>query len=305
MSKNVCIAVAALCSLVPGLSAEQPEASTQMPPQNVARAAAPAAGAAASATASTPPAAPADYVIGPQDVLSITVFDQADLSGKYPVELDGSFTFPLVGRISAGGLSVRQFETMLRAKLADGYFKNPQITVSIDQYKSQRIFIIGEVRAPGAYALDRKLTLIEALAKAGSTTPSASDEVLVVRSHGSTGPVLPGEASAKDVQKFNLKELQSGTLTQNPGLDDGDTIYVSRAELVYIFGQIRNPGSYPILRDTTVLQALSLAGGVTPNGAMGRIKILRMVNGEKKEVKVKLTDKVQPDDTIVVPERYF
>jgi polysaccharide export outer membrane protein len=246
-----------------------------------------------------------DYTIGAQDVLSITVFDQTDLSGKYPVELDGTFSFPLVGRVTAGGLSVRQFENELRRKLSDGYFKNPQITVSVEQYRSQRVFIIGEVRAAGPYSLTGDMTLIEALAKAGSTTPSASDEVLVVRGQGAKGPVLPGQASETDIQRFNLKDLQSGTLAQNPNLHDGDTIYIARAELVYVFGQVKNPGSYAIKSDTTILQALSLAGGVTPNGAMGRIRILRIVDGEKKDVKVKLTDVVQPGDTIVVPERYF
>jgi polysaccharide biosynthesis/export protein len=246
-----------------------------------------------------------DYTIGAQDVLSVTVFDQADLSGKYPVELDGTFSFPLVGRVTAGGLSVRQFENELRKKLSDGYFKNPQITVSVEQYRSQRVFIIGEVRSAGPYPLTGGMTLIEALAKAGSTTPSASDEVLVVRGQGAKGPVLPGQASDTDIQRFNLKDLQSGTLAQNPNLHDGDTIYVARAELVYVFGQVKSPGSFAIKSDTTILQALSLAGGVTPNGAMGRIKILRIVDGEKKEVKVKLTDTVQPGDTIVVPERYF
>jgi polysaccharide biosynthesis/export protein len=251
----------------------------------------------------SPDGAAPDYTIGAQDVLSITVFDQADLSGKYPVELDGTFSFPLVGRVTAGGLSVRQFENELRRKLSDGYFKNPQITVSVEQYRSQRVFIIGEVRGAGTYPLTGDMTLIEALAKAGSTTPSASDEVLVVRGQGAKGPVLPGQANDTDIQRFNLKDLQSGTLAQN--LHDGDTIYVARAELVYVFGQVKNPGSYAIRSDTTILQALSLAGGVTPNGAMGRIKILRIVDGDKKEVKVKLTDVIQPGDTIVVPERYF
>jgi polysaccharide biosynthesis/export protein len=253
----------------------------------------------------SPDGAAPDYTIGAQDVLSITVFDQADLSGKYPVELDGTFSFPLVGRVTAGGLSVRQFENELRRKLSDGYFKNPQITVSVEQYRSQRVFIIGEVRGAGTYPLTGDMTLIEALAKAGSTTPSASDEVLVVRGQGAKGPVLPGQANDTDIQRFNLKDLQSGTLAQNPNLHDGDTIYVARAELVYVFGQVKNPGSYAIRSDTTILQALSLAGGVTPNGAMGRIKILRIVDGDKKEVKVKLTDVIQPGDTIVVPERYF
>ena len=248
-----------------------------------------------------------DYVIGPQDVLSIAVFDQTDLGGKYAVELDGSFTFPLVGRVQAGGMTIRNFELELKKKLAEGFFKNPQVTVAIEQYRSQRVFVTGEVRSPGAYPLTGDMTLIEALAKAGSTTPNASEQVVVVRgTKGAEGPLVPDAPDDKEIFRFNLKDLQSGSSTvRNIDLRDGDTIYVARAELMYVFGQVKNPSAYPAKTDTTVLQALSLAGGVTPNGAMNRTKIIRIVNGDKKEISVKLTDIVQPGDTIMVPERYF
>lgn len=248
-----------------------------------------------------------DYVIGAQDVLSIAVFDQADLGGKYAVELDGSFTFPLVGRVKAGGMTIRNFEAELKKKLAEGFFKNPQVTVAIEQYRSQRVFVTGEVRSPGAYPLTGDMTLIEALAKAGSTTPNASEEAVVVRSgKAADGPVALDTPGSKEILRFNLKDLQSGAASvRNIGLRDGDTIYVARAELVYVFGEVKSPASYPIKTDTTVLQALSLAGGVTPNGAINRTKIIRIVNGDKKEISVKLTEIVQPGDTIMVPERYF
>ena len=247
-----------------------------------------------------------DYVIGPQDVLSITVFDQADLGGKYSVELDGSFTFPLVGRVQAGGMTIRDFEAELKKRLADGYFRNPQVTVAIEQYRSQRVFVTGEVRNPGAYALTGDMTLIEALAKAGSTTQNASDEVLVVRgARGGQAAAAPG-AEGRETVRLNLQRLQSGTAaSENLDLRDGDTIYVARAELTYVLGQVKNPGSYPIRSDTTLLQALSLAGGVTPTGAMNRTRIVRQRNGTKTEIKAKLTDIVQPGDTILVPERFF
>jgi len=248
-----------------------------------------------------------DYVIGPQDVLSITVFDQADLGGKYAVELDGSFTFPLVGRVHAGGMTIRNFEVDLKKKLAEGFFRNPQVTVAIEQYRSQRVFVTGEVRSPGAYALTGDMTLIEALAKAGSTTPNASEEVVVVRgTKDAEGPVALETPGDKEILRLNLKDLQSGSsAVRNIDLRDGDTIYVARAELVYVFGEVKNPAAYPIKTDTTVLQALSLAGGVTPNGAMNRTRIIRIVQGDKRELTVKLTDIVRPGDTIMVPERYF
>jgi len=248
----------------------------------------------------------ADYVIGAQDVLTIQVFDQADLGGKYTVEADGTFSFPLVGRVTAGGLTLRAFEGALKGKLADGYFRNPQVTVAVEQYRSQRVFVMGEVRGPGPVPLTGGMTLIEALARAGSTQPTASGEVAVVRApQGVKGPAMPNQNGGTEVFRASIRDLESGSLSQNIELRDGDTIFVPRAETAYVFGQVKNPGGYALQKDTTVLQALSLAGGVTENGAMNRLKVMRIVGGTKKEVKVKLTDVVKAGDTIIVPERYF
>jgi polysaccharide export outer membrane protein len=247
-----------------------------------------------------------DYVIGPQDVLTIQVFDQADLGGKYSVETDGTFSFPLIGRVRAGGLTLRSFEGELRKRLADGFFRNPQVTVGIEQYRSQRVFVMGEVRQPGPVALTGGMTLIEALARAGSTLPTASGEVSIVRAtQGAKGPVLPDQGEAAEVFNASIRQLESGSLKRNIELRDGDTIFVPRAQTVYVFGQVKNPGAYAVQKETTVLQALSLAGGVNENGAMNRVRVARIVKGEKQEIKVKLTDLVQPGDTLIVPERYF
>jgi len=247
-----------------------------------------------------------DYTIGPQDVLSIAVLNQADLGGKFAVELDGSFSFPLIGRVVASGLTIPGLETELRTRLANGFFNNPRLTVAIEQYRSQRVFVTGEVKNAGAYALVGDMTLIEVLAKAGSTTPAAGDEVVIVPGRSPGAAEAAAAAGESDVVRVNLKDLQSGAATvPNIDLRDGDTIYVPRAELAYVYGQVRNPGSYPISAGTTVLQALSLAGGVTPTGATNRLNVIRVVNGEKKELRIKLTDVLQPGDTIVVPERFF
>lgn len=250
-----------------------------------------------------------DYVVGPQDVLAITVWDQADLSGKFTVEADGSFTFPLIGRVHAGGLTLRAVEAEMVKKLADGYFKNPQVTVMVDTYRSQRVFIVGEVRVPGTYTLTGSMSLIEALSRAGSTTPAASSEVIIVHApegKGASGPVLPEQSSPSQTVHVDLNDLQRGGAAENITLRDGDTVFVPRAATIYVFGQVKNPGAYALqTKETTVMQALALAGGVTDRGAAGRVKIVRIVNGAKKEIKVKLTDLVQPDDTLVVPERFF
>jgi polysaccharide biosynthesis/export protein len=253
-------------------------------------------------------APPTNYIVGPQDILTITSFDQADLTGKYPVDADGTFTFPLIGRVKAGGLTLRELEAELKRMLKDGaIFKDPQLAVSIETYRSQKVHIVGEVRTPGTFALRGDMSLIEAIAAAGSSLPTASGEALIVRAkagESTTGPVMPN-GNDTDVTTVDLKELQSGALSQNVKLRDGDTIFVPRAETVYVFGQVKSPGAYPIQRNTTVLQALSLAGGVTERGATGRIKIVRIEKGKTIEVRVQLNDLVRPGDTIMVPERFF
>jgi polysaccharide export outer membrane protein len=265
---------------------------------------------AASLRAQTPPPAVVDYVVGAQDVLTITCYDQADLSGKFTVETDGTFTYPLIGRVKVGGLTLRQVESQVKTRLVDdGYFRNPQITVAVDTYKSQKVFIVGEVRTPGTYPLSGDMNLVEALARAGSTLPSASGEAIIVHPSAggkASGPTLPTQDSATDIDRVDLHDLQNGVFSQNAALRDGDTIFVPRAESVYVFGQVKNPGAYALQqRNTTVLQALSLAGGVTDRGTTSRVKIMRIINGEKREIKVKLTDLVQPGDTVVVSERFF
>jgi polysaccharide export outer membrane protein len=255
------------------------------------------------------PVAVTDYVVGPQDVLTITSYDQADLSGKFAVEADGTFTYPLIGRFRAGGFTLRQVEENLKKRLKDeGYFRNPQVTVAVEQYKSQKVFIVGEVRTPGSYTLSGNMNLVEAIARAGSTLPSASGEVVIVHAgENASGPTVPdADDDTKELVRVNLRDLENGAFSQNALLKDGDTVFVPRAQSVYVFGQVKNPGAYGLQQpNTTVLQALALAGGVTDRGTMARIKIIRIVNGEKKELKVKLTDLVQPGDTIVVPERFF
>jgi len=246
------------------------------------------------ATGAAAPAAAESYVVGPLDVLVINSYDQADLSGKFTVETDGSFTYPLIGRVHVGGLTLRAAEQLIEKNLtAGGFFKAPQITVSIEQYRSQKIHIVGEVRTPGTYPISGNMRLVEVLALAGSTTPMASGEVVIVH-----------ESNKSD--RVDLRELENGDLTQNVRLVNGDTLFVQRAENVYVFGQVKAPGAYPFRqKKTTVLQALSLAGGVTERGSTTRIQIVRIVDGKQKEIDARLDDVVEPRDTIVVPERFF
>src|SRR5215467_8907312 len=156
-----------------------------------------------------------DYRVGPQDVLTITSYDQADLSGKFTVEADGTFTYPLIGRVKAGGLTLRGLEESLKTRLKDeGFFRNPQVTVSVETYKSQKIYVIGEVRMPGSIPLSGDMNLVEAIARAGSTLPTASGEAIIVHATpGATGPAQPSDSA--NGERVDLLALQNGATKQN------------------------------------------------------------------------------------------
>jgi polysaccharide export outer membrane protein len=248
-----------------------------------------------------------DYVVGPQDVLTITVYGQNDLNGQFRVDTDGTFTFPLLGRVKAAELTVRQLEGEM-ARLLKEFVKAPMVSVAVGQYKSRRLFIVGEVRSPGPYVLTGNMSLIEAIALAGSALPTSSGEALIVRG-SANGPTLaapmPPSGDKPDVTRVDLDALQRGHLDQNIALQDGDTIFIPRADIVYLLGHVRNPGVYPIRRGTTVLQALALAGGVTDRGAANRIDVERIENGIKVRVRVTPDELVRGGDTLIIPAKYF
>ena len=255
------------------------------------------------------PPDPRLYTVGPNDVLLVTVYNQPQLSGKFAVEADGTLAFPLLGRLQAGGLSVRAIEDTVRQRLAAGFVNDPQVNVTVDQYRSQQIFVMGEVKQPGSLQFTGSMTLIEALARAGSMTEHAGTDVVIVRSSNASGSAAPAQnpnAPGDDTVRVNLQSLQSGALSQNVPLRAGDTIFVPRAETVFVSGEVRNPGEY-VMRSSgmTVRQALALAGGVSERGSSRRIQIVRMVNGKEETVSATLQMPLKAGDTIVVHERYF
>ena len=248
------------------------------------------------------------YVVGPNDVLTITVYNQPQLSGKFAVEADGTLAFPLVGRVNVGGRSIRAVEDDVRDRLAAGYLKNPQVSVTVEQYRSQQIFVIGEVRQPGSLQFTGSMTLIEAIARAGSTTERAGTEAVVVRSpNGSAATAPAAEANAPNAEtiRVNLQGLQTGALSQNVALRPGDTVFVPRAETVFVSGQVQTPGEYVMRKGMTVRQVLALAGGVNERGSTRRIQIIRQVDGKQVTMGADLQKLVEPGDTVVVRERFF
>jgi polysaccharide biosynthesis/export protein len=246
-----------------------------------------------------------DYVVGAQDVLKVTVFDEPQLSGMFRVDTDGAFTYPFLGRIKAVGQTLRSIEGELARMLGDGYVRRPQVAIEVEQYRSRSIFVVGEVRSPGKYPLTGEMTLIEAIAQAGSTTQTAGAEVLVLHpADTAAGSELqPGATPSSRTTRVNLTDLQSGRVLNDVILHEGDTVFVPKAERFFVTGQVRTPGAYTFERGMTVLQAISLAGGLSEKGSNRGIRVVRVVNGQKKEIGVKLTDVVQPNDTLVVRQR--
>jgi polysaccharide export outer membrane protein len=249
-----------------------------------------------------PPTQRPDYIVGPQDVLKVTVFDEPQLSGTFRVDTDGSFTYPFVGRVQAVGQTLRTIEGELAKMLGQGYVRNPQVSIEVEQYRSRSFFVVGEVRSPGRYPLVGDMTLIEALAQAGSTTSAAGSELLILHAQQPGQPASDADTASRTT-RVNLADLQSGKLANNIVLREGDTVFVAKAERIFVTGHVRNPGAFVWERGITVLQAIALAGGLSERGSTRGIKVIRAVDGEKREVGVKTVDALEPGDTIVVRQR--
>jgi len=248
------------------------------------------------------------YLVGQGDVLKVAVWSQPELSGEFTVDVTGGILLPLIGAVKAAGLPVEQIERDIRDRLADGYVVSPQVSISVAQFKSQRVFVIGEVKLPGVVPLTGALTLVEALTRVGSLTEMAGGDLVVIRpadGQAVNGPVLASDSGARELLRVDVRLLQSKGPTSNILLKDGDTVVVPRAEVVYVIGQVNAPGAFTYERDMSVLQVISKANGVNDVGTTKRLKILRIVDGKRTEVKASLGDKLQPGDTVVVASRWF
>lgn len=255
-----------------------------------------------------------EYQIGSEDVLQIMVWDHDDLNREVYISREGEFSYPLIGSVHADGLTIGQLEEEIKTRLAGRYIVNPQVTVTVKEYKSKRIFLLGEAggtegrgKGPGAYPLTGKTTLVEILSLAGGLTKDSGTEVTVIRPKNAHGSPVPLEKAGKEdeVIKINLRKLLEGDTSQNIYLEPNDTIYVSKAEYFYVYGEVNSPGRYTLEKGTTVLKAITTAGGVTEKAAVNKTKVVREREGAKAEMPVKMTDPVEPEDIVMVPESFF
>jgi polysaccharide export outer membrane protein len=248
------------------------------------------------------------YILGPDDVLRITVYDHPDLSHEVTVAPDGSLTYPLVGKFHVIGLNVEALEQQLARSLADGYVVNPQVSVTVTRYRGRHVYVIGAVRNPGVYPLQHNATVLEFISQAGGITPEAGWSVVLVRAaenvNGSGSQTPAGQESAPALH-IDLDKLFAGQLPQPIRLASGDTIYVPQAGYFFISGEVTRPGRYRLERGMTVQQAIALAGGFTRFAGENRLRIKRVVAGQLGEFQAQPDDRLEADDVLIVPESAF
>jgi len=246
-----------------------------------------------------------EYMVGPQDRLAITVVDEPNLTRVVTVGADGSFDYPFIGLVKATGVSIRGIQQDITARLKEKYLRNPQVSIEVETYRSQVVYVWGQVKMPGAVTLMGNISLTEALAKAGSPTPDAGSYIEINRKPGPAAADGPVAQSPAAPERISMAELQSGR-AQNVYLSDGDTIFVPKAEMFFVTGYVRNGGPFLHQEGMTVAKAISMAGGVTEKGSRTRLRMTRVVNGRQVVIKdVKLDDPVQPGDSIEVLSRLW
>jgi polysaccharide export outer membrane protein len=248
-----------------------------------------------------------EYMVGPQDRLSIAVVDEPTLTRVITVGSDGSFDYPFIGAVRAAGMSLRAIQQDITARLKEKYLRNPQVSIEVDSYRSQVVYVWGQVKSPGAVQLMGNISLTEALAKAGSPTPDAGSYIEINRRPPAAG--VP-DASAAAVpppppERVEMTELQSGR-AQNILLSDGDTVFVPKAEMVFVTGYVKNGGPFLHEMGMTVSRVISMAGGVAEKGSRNRIRITRVIDGKQVLIKdVKLGDVIRPGDSVEVLSRLW
>jgi polysaccharide export outer membrane protein len=242
-----------------------------------------------------------EYAVGPQDVINVRIYGEEKLSGRIRVDSDGTFPFEYLGRVKAEGMTPAQIEGYLTKALGDGYLRSPQISVEVVEYRSQSVFVTGEVRSPNKYSLPGNSTLMDLLTLAGSVTPNAGNWVQIT--HARKGVELLGPTASTDYDmRVNLRDIQTGK-AQNIKMRDGDTIFVPKAERVWVVGQVRNPQGVIYDEGMTVFEAIAAAGGITEKGSNSRIEIIRIENGRRRSIDAKQTDLLKPGDQVNVRTR--
>lgn len=240
----------------------------------------------------------ADYLVGPGDVLGISVYDNEDLTTKVRVSSSGTIVMPLLGQVEVQGGTVNAITDKITRLLADGYLVNPQVNIFIEEYRSKKVVVLGNVRTPGLIELSGPTNFLELVSKAGGLEKDAGDTATIQRKKDS------GAATVIVIDLLAL--IEKGDLSQNMQITDGDTVFISKAGMCFITGEVEKPGTYACGDGTTVLRLVALAGGFNGKAAKSSINVVRIVNNQKQVSKnVDLYMPLQDNDVVVVPESFF
>ncbi|MEQ1663630.1 MAG: polysaccharide export protein EpsE [Thiobacillus sp.] len=243
-------------------------------------------------------AADNEYRMGTGDVVRINVYGNPDLATEARVNEEGGITFPLIGTVKAAGLTPANIEKEIASRLAKGGFiVDPNVNLNIIQFRGQQISVLGRVGRPGKHALEKQSRVTDVLALAGGVVGDGADVVTLIRQNN----------DKTDYHEIDLIALfKPGGETSNMVVQDSDILNVARQPIFYIYGEVQRPGIFRLEQGMNVVQALSMAGGVSARGTQKGIRILRRDDkGVIQELEVKLADSVKKDDVIYVKESLF
>ena len=251
--------------------------------------------------ATSPPVAAdaPEYRLGPGDAIRVQVFQNPDLTVEARVSEGGSISYPLIGLVRVGGLTLSAAEQRIAEALQQGrYLKSPQVNINVLQVRGSQVAVLGQVARPGRFALDTaNVRASELLAAAGGVTALGDDRLVI------TGQ-RDGQAFRRVIDIPAL--FTGGSEQEDVVLQGGDALFVPRAAVFYIYGEAQRPGPYRIERGMTVMQALAAGGGITPRGSQSRLRLHRAgPDGQLIQTTPQLTDPVQPNDVIYVRESLF
>lgn len=267
-------------------------------------------------------AAPAGYVLGPNDQISVDVVEVPEFNNKtYRIDSDGSVSLPLIGRVHAAGLTLSEFEDALQAKLQK-QIRNPHLVTNLIETRSQAVSVMGAVNSPGIQQLQGTRTLFDVLAAAGGLKPEAGDLITVTR-QADQGPLnlpnvvrdptsgrMTAEVRVRDV--LDLRDPHS-----NIFIAPHDEISVPRAQVVYVIGNVRKAGGFTISegRSLSALEALSLAEGLSADAKPSHAQILRRNSDsasiDRQQIPIDLSKvlagkmkdvALKPDDILFIPD---
>jgi polysaccharide export outer membrane protein len=239
-----------------------------------------------------------DYRVGAGDVLSVAVYDNADLTTKVRVSSAGTIVMPLLGQVDVDGLTVNEITEKLTRKLSEGYLVNPQVNVFVEEFRSKKVVVLGNVKTPGLIELNGPTNFLELLSKSGGLDKDAGDTATIQRQ---------GSKDSKEVIVIDLRALiERGDLSQNLQINDGDSVFISKSGMCYITGEVKDPGTYPCGEGATVLKLVALAKGFTGKASKSGINIVRLIKNEKTVLEdVDLYTPLVNNDVVVVPESFF